>query len=131
MTKGDLAGVLVWGRPVKPVALGATWLMATIVGYNLFNQGLFGHLVIGDLVAVLAGSSYVLLMAGWFGRSQWAAEVGLLLACVVYILRGSFAALYVSPRNEGVWLSLGAAIILGGAYLLEHWDEHKENQWTQ
>ena len=122
MTKGDLDGVTVWGRPIKPVALGACVLMLTLVIYNLTDAGVFEDLWLGDVIAVLAGVSLFAMLGGWFGRSQKMAEVGLLLGWVVYVTRGAFAVLYEGFTSEALYLSTGAAVIIGGAYLLESWD---------
>lgn len=122
MTKGDLDGVTVWGRPIKPVAAGACILMATLTIYNIIDKGVFGELLLGDVVAVLSGASLGMMMFGWFGRSQTMAEFGLMAGCISYVMRGSFVLFYNGPGAEGVWLSLGAVVILGGAYLLEKWD---------
>lgn len=122
MTKGDLDGITVWGRPIKPVALGACILMATLTIYNIVDKGVFGDLILGDVVAVLSGASLIMMLTGWFGRSQRMAEFGLLAGCISYVMRGAFVLFYNGPLAEAVWLSLGSTTILGGAYLLEKWD---------
>lgn len=127
MTKGDLDGVTCFGRPIKPVALGACVLMATLTVFNIIDKGAFGAFFLGDVVAVLTGISLIGLLGGWFGRSQAMAEVGLLAGCVAYVMRGSFLLFYIGPTEQGVYLSTGAAIILGGAYLLELWDHNRWN----
>jgi hypothetical protein len=131
MTKGDLDGLRCWGRPVKPVALGLSFLMLTLTVSNVANVGVFEALWLGDVVAVMAGSAALLLIGGWVLRSQRSAEWGLLLACVVYIVRSSFLFFLVGPGEQGVWLSLGAATIAGGAYLLETTDEQAEWRWRR
>ena len=122
MTKGDLDGVQPFGRPIKPVALGSCVLMATLTIYNLVDAGVFEDLWLGDIVAILAGTSLIAMLGGWFGKSQGMAEIGLLMGFIVYVARGSFALFHEGITSEAVCLSAGAAIILGGAYLLERWD---------
>ncbi len=122
MTKGDLDGVQVWGRPIKPVAFGLSVLMLTLTVYNIFNVGVFGSLFLGDVIAVLTGTSFVMLMLGWFAKNQLLAEFGLITAFTAYTLRASFILFSSGPTAEGFYLSIGAAIIAGGAYLLEGWD---------
>jgi hypothetical protein len=131
MTKGDLDGLRCWGRPIKPVALGLSFLMLTLCISNIANAGVFKELWLGDVVAVIAGASAVTLVAGWVVRSQRMAEWGLLMACVVYIVRASFLFFFAGPGEQGVWLSLGAATIAGGAYLLETTDEQAEWRWRR
>ena len=91
MTKGDLDGVQIWGRPIKPVALGLSLLMLTLAVVNITDTGVFEDMLLGDVVAVLAVGSFTALMVGWFARYQIAAEIGLFSASVVYLIRGSFA----------------------------------------
>lgn len=125
MTKGDLDGVTFLGRPVKPLALQFAVLMATLMVYNIVDKGAFGNLMLGDVVAVMAVTSAACLTAAWVMRSQRMAEVGLLLACIVYVTRSAFLLLATGWQAQGVWLGLGAAIGAGGAFLLETWDGHE------
>lgn len=124
MTKGDLNGFRILNRPVKPVAFGFTGMMVTICILNLIDFDHFEDNVLGDFVAVLCAISAGLLIAGWIGKKQWAAEYGLLTAAAVYVIRGSFVGLLYGPSSEGLWLSLWAATIAGGAFLLERLDTH-------
>jgi hypothetical protein len=125
VTKGDL-DYLVLGRPLKPVALGMAVLMLTLTVVNLLNLGDLGATSFGDLVSIMSGASFITLMGGWIGKSQQAAEAGLLLACITYVLRSSFLFLTNGPSSHGVYLGIGAAIIAGGAYLLEKWDHTRQ-----
>lgn len=124
MTKGDLNGFRILGRPIKPVAFGLTGLMVTICVLNLIDLDHFEDNVLGDFVAVLCAISAGLLIAGWIGKKQWAAEYGLLTAAAVYVIRGSFVGLLDGLSSEGFWLSLWSATIAGGAFLLERLDTH-------
>lgn len=123
MTKGDLDGVLFLGRPLKPLALGMAVLMLTLSVYNVLHLSAFGGLFLGDVVAVLAAVAVVTLTVGWYYGSQRMAEAGLLLAATVYVTRSAFLLFVSGPGTEGVYLGLGAAVMAGGAYLLESWDE--------
>ena len=124
MTKGDLDGLLVFGRPVKPLALGMTVLMVALTVQNVFHVGAFGDLILGDVVAALSSVAAVTLFLGWWRSSQRMAELGLLLAATVYVTRSAFLLFIGEPATEGIYLGLGAAVMAGGAYLLERWDEH-------
>lgn len=123
VTKGDLDGVRLFGRPLKPLALGMMMLMVTLTVYNVTHSSAFGELILGDVVAVLAGTAAVTLFLGWLRESQRMAEAGLLLAATVYVTRSAFLLFVGGPVTEGVYLGLGAAVMAGGAFLLESWDE--------
>jgi len=122
VTKGDLDGVQIWGRPIKPVALGLSLLMLTLAVVNITDTGVFEDMLLGDVVAVLAVGSFTALMVGWFARYQIAAEIGLFSASIVYLIRASFAAFTLGIQSETVYLSLGVAVVAGGSFLLERWD---------
>ena len=130
VTKGDLNGFIFLGRPIKPVAFGMSILMMTLTFINVFDVGLFGNSLLGDVVAVLSFGSFVLLILGWFGNLQPLVEYGLLIASAVYVIRGSFVMLTFGLSNEGVWQSFGTAVIAGGAYLLERLDSHPRRTVT-
>ena len=119
MTGMDIDGVLFAGRKIKPVALGLSVILLTICVYNLFDIGLFGTLILGDLVAVASAVTIGTLVAGWWFRSQRMAEAGLMLAFIVYALRTVFV-LLTDPTIEGVPIGVGIVIIAGGSYILEH-----------
>lgn len=123
MTRGDLPGWRLFDRPVKPVAGGAVVLMVTLMVVNVANIGVLASTMVGDVVAAMASMAAAALLAGWWGRWQPAAEAGLLLTCLCYILQAAFVALTVGPLTERVWTSAGAAVVAGGAFLLEAWDE--------
>jgi len=124
MSKGDLDSVHFFGRPFKPVALGLSLAMLVLVVVNLEDTGRLGATWTGDVVAVLAGASFLTLMAGWWTRSQLLAEYGLVLACATYVLRGTFLALTIFP-DQSMWFSFSTAIVAGGAFLLERTDPRR------
>jgi hypothetical protein len=119
MTRGDLDKVQVFGRPIKPVALGTMFLMGVLTVFNVIGIGRLGNSPLSIVVALTALVSLVLLNVGWWKRSQLCAELGLLLATGVYISRSVFLALTVGLSDPAPGLSFGAALIIGGAYLLE------------
>lgn len=122
MTKGDLDGVTLLGRPIKPVALGISVIMASYTLFNVLNLGVFQDIILGNVLSVIAGMSFVLLTVGWWGKSQKMAEWGLLAAAVTFLLRSSFVFLVGGFKDERVYLTLGMVTISCGAYLLERWD---------
>lgn len=125
MTKGDLDGVMPFGRPMKPVAMGVSVLMLTLLTANITQTGVFGSLPLGHIIIALAGVSVGLLVVGWVAKNQVMAEFGLLAATIVYVTRASFVLFAFGWQHEGIYLSAGGAIIAGGSYLLERWDTHR------
>lgn len=126
MTKGDLDGVSFLGRPVKPIALPAAFLMAVLMVYNIVDAGVLHDLWLGDIVSILAGVSCIMLVLGWIIRSQRLIEFGLLAGCVVYVMRASFV-IFVDGFAQSFYLSLGAAGLFGGAYFLESWGRQQQH----
>lgn len=126
MTKGDLDGVTFLGRPVKPMSLQFTILLATLTIWNIINQGAFRDSILGDVIAVMAAVGVAALFSGWAIGSQRLAEVGLALSFFVYITRCAFLLGANGLLEEGIYLSIGAAVGAGGAYMLETWDRHDD-----
>lgn len=124
MTRGELEGLTFLDRPIKPVALGIVVFMITLTVFNLREDGIFG----ATLIALMAFTSTLCLVFGWFGRIQVMAEAGLLIAAVTYVIHAVFALLIVGPTNQTMWLSIGAGIISGGSFLLERWDTHRNEE---
>lgn len=114
--------IKIFGRPVKPVALGYAIFMLTFTVYNLLDMGVFGHSIWSDLIAVIAGSAFTLLTLAWLINSQMLAEYGLMLSCTVFIIRGTFLGLTLGFGRQDVYFSLANAIIAGGSYFLERHD---------
>lgn len=110
------------GRPVKPVSLGYAIFMIVFTIYNLLDLGVFKASLWGDVVAVIAMSSFTLLTLAWIINSQRLAEYGLLLSCTVFIIRGTFLGLTLGFGRQDVYFSVANAIIAGGSYWLERYD---------
>jgi peptidoglycan/LPS O-acetylase OafA/YrhL len=121
MTKGDVDGITVWGRPFKPVALGLTLTMLVVAQANLRGYDRGTEPPLAYVVAFLAGAAIVCMVYGWIGRSQRAAEAGFLLVVAAYTTRAAFIQMS-NPWDAAVWFSLASVIIAGGAYMLEATD---------
>lgn len=119
MTKGDVDGKLIWGRPVKPLAFIMSLLMVVFMIYNILDKGVLTDLWLGDIIAVLAGVAAFCLWFGWFGKGQRMAEVGLLLAGFVYITRASFIFLLDGPGSQAFWESALTGCLVSAAFYLE------------
>jgi len=118
VTKGDIDGWLIFGRPFKPVALGLSLAMLVLVVANIHGTGRLGEGWLGHVIAVVSGFSLFFLMGGWWTRWQVWAEIGLLLACSTYLTRGIFLGL-TDLQDQSMWLSFSSALIAGGAFWLE------------
>ena len=125
MAPQNLTGVLVFNRPIKPVALGFVILMGVLAYFNLSGTDVLKDELLSGGIGVLAIVAGVFLIIGWIGRSQLYAELGLLLAAAVYITRSVFLIMDQGFGTIGVWLGLGVSVIAAGAYLLETWDSEK------
>jgi hypothetical protein len=129
MTRGDLPRLAVWGRPLKPVALGLSLAMVVIAATNLsgYDRGVTPPLT--WFLAAAGTTAAVCLVAGWVCRSQRFAEVGLLLVVLTYTTRAAFV--YLSTGfDQAVAFSVTSSIIAGGAYLLEAADHEGGRWWT-
>ena len=102
------------------IAVGAAILMCTLTVVNIENAGLLDDLWLGDVITAVAASSLLLIVAGLTVTRQ-VLQWGFLAACVTYLLRCSFVLLTSGAAAQGVWLSLGAAVMLAGAFLTAHW----------
>ncbi len=118
--------ITILGRPVKPVAFGLGVYMAVFMFYNLVDKGVFGNSKWGDVLAVIAGAALALLVTAWVANSQRLAEVGLLLACSVFLIRGTFLILTIGFGSEAVYYQIANIIIAGGSYFLERADPAKQ-----
>jgi hypothetical protein len=118
MSKGDVEGLRVFGRPLKPVALGLTLTMIIVAQSNFRGADRGTEYPLSVVLGVLAVIAAVTLAAGWICGRQRIAEAGLLLVVGVYATRATFIQM-VSPFDQAVWFSLATVIIAGGAYILE------------
>lgn len=118
MTHGDVPGVTVFGRPLKPVALGLTLTMVIVAQANFRSEDRGTEYPLSFVLAILAVAAAVTLAVGWLGGRQKVAEIGLLLVVGVYAARAAFIQM-VSPFDQAVFFSLATVVIAGGAYILE------------
>lgn len=114
--------LMVFGRPVKPVALGLVVICLTLTWSNIVDIGVFGQSRWGDLLGVVCALSVVLFMAGWWGRSQALAEHALLAVSAAMIFRSLGLLFEQGFMQQSVYLSIGVATIAVGSYVLERLD---------
>ena len=113
----------VFGRPIKPLAMGLAVAMITLTLAGLLDRGALDGSLWGDFVALVAFSAFMAFMGGWWARSQRMAEVALLLACGVFTTRAAaLLMLHFEVLDIAAWLSVASAITAGGAYVLERVD---------
>ena len=114
--------IKVFGRPVKPVALGLLIICLTIVWTEAAMLGAF----IGSWwripLAVLASCAVGTFAWGCVARSQQVAEFALLTAAATMIFRSTGLFLVFGPGEQRAWLSFGVGVIAVGSYILERAD---------
>lgn len=118
MTRGDVPGVRLLGRPIKPVALGLTLNMLIVAQANFRDMDRGTTPPMSTMLGVMAVVAVTALILGWVLRMQRLAEVGLLVTVFVYATRAVFIQL-TNTWDEAVFFSLAAVIIAGGSYYLE------------
>lgn len=121
MSKGDLDGILVFGRKIKPAALGFVFLMLVYVMNGITDRGALDGSMWGDIVAAVGAAAATLLLLGWWGKSQRMAEYGLLFAFFTFGARTLYL-LLTDPTAEKTLSGVGVCIIAVGAFLLERND---------
>lgn len=118
MSKQDIPGLRVLGRPLKPVALGLTLTMVIIAQSNFRGADRGTQYPLSVVLGIAAVAAAVTLLVGWIKGLQKVAEIGLLLVVGVYVARATFIQMS-SPFDQAVWFSLATVIIAGGSYVLE------------
>jgi len=116
------------GRPVKPVAFGLMFSMM-VIGWAAFSDvGVLGKNFLADFLGGAALMTAAVLASGWYRSSQMLAELGLLMASIIWALRFWLIVLVNnhSISTEGLWLSIGWVVIASGSYLLEKADSLAE-----
>jgi len=121
VTSQELPGVAVFGRPLKPVALGLTLTMAIVARANWLGLDRGTQPPLSYVLGVLAAIAAATLVTGWAGRMQRVAEAGLLLVVLTYATRAAFVTLS-NPGDQAAYFSLATVIIAGGSYILETTD---------
>lgn len=110
---------------MRPFALAAA-LASLCVGLALLGRGQDAGSALDDrtgpaiTIGVLAFVAFVLLMGGWWTRSERAMRWGLLASAGVFGARAGF--IFVSTSDVfavSAWLSACWVVASGGAYLLE------------
>lgn len=120
---------LFFGRPVRPFHLAVT-IATAVIAVSLTGSGQDVGWPDGAesiILGVAAAGSAASLTVGWWFRSDWFAEWGLLLAVgvwisrAVYVLISSDTGILNNPVLSSL-LSVAWAVGAGGAYLLERLD---------
>lgn len=114
-----LKGWRVFGRPIKPLALGLLITMLSFAGIAYNRDGVLGNTIWAQTVAVVAAATAGVLLSGWLARSQKLAEVGLLMSFFVWFSALLVFALTVHPSWEHYAWSTAFAVMAAGSYFLE------------
>ena len=125
-TNGTLRIVL-WGRPVKPLAVGVLLALAgvSLQAVALFTTGVALITPTDDdtVIGLMAFGSLVLILTSWFKLSQRLYELGLLAATGTFMARAVMSALVDEYHLHWI-MPLSIAVLTGGAYILERADPH-------
>lgn len=134
---------LFFGRPIRPFHLAVMIATASIGAVSIWlakDPGKASEWFAHGLGATMIVSS-VLLFVGWWWRSEWCAEWGLLLATGTWVTRTAYILTsgtgflgYTNTPNTltvaSAFASLAWAVGAGGAYLLERYD-HAVDQYDE
>lgn len=115
------------GRKIRPHAFGVMYLCAIYFIFNVFVGNSVGSLFDAQSpMALTAGSfalvCFVLLMTGWWIRSDKLMRWALLLSTGIFATRGAFVFLELGFAQLSGWVSVGLVLMSGGAWLLERED---------
>lgn len=130
-----LPRITLLGRPVRPVSFGFMLAMFVITWAGWANVGSLDGSYLADILSVASAFVGVWLAAAWWFKKQWMAETGLLMVFAAMIFRATFTYLLLAdtpgqgPVPETSLLSVCAAIIAGGAWLLERSDPYADRKW--
>lgn len=131
----DIPRIKLFGRPFKPVSLGFMLAMLVLAFTGWTDVGDLDDSIWGDVVSVGSAFVAVWLFLAWYKRSQYCAEIGLLMVFGVLVFRAVFAFLLLGglPAEgyvpEATLLSLSFALIAGGAWWLEYSDPDAPQKW--
>lgn len=120
MTRGDVPGTNVFGRPFKPMAVGLIVAsLAVCVDTVLHKFGIHPIAINVDSQAggIIAGLAALLMIVAWIIRSQRIYEIGLLLVMGAWFARVVEMILMGNAGNSFIPLSM--SFMAGGAYWLE------------
>jgi len=124
----EIPGVRFAGRPIRPFHLALALSCGFLSALEYVNSTPLSTTGFGDVLGVVAVLAAVLLTVGWWGRSDRAAEWGLLLAAGVWAQRAAAVLLTDTVTFGTVELTAGLsaswAVGAAGAYWLERADHH-------
>ncbi len=122
---------LLLGRKIRPYALAVVFVCVILsvallitgddIGRILDNdENVAGQFnLIGYSIGALALTATILLIAGWWSRSEKLFQWGLLISAAMFATRAAFLFMDLGWRHVPGWVSVGWVIASGGAWLLE------------
>ncbi len=120
MSRADLPN-RIWGRPIKPLAIG---LIICLIAVTL-NAFVPSGLSAGEYdypLSMIAFLTLVLMAVSWVKKSQRLFEWSLLLSTGIFTVRAATVAIE-SGRPTFALLPLGVAVLAARSYVLERADE--------
>ncbi len=114
-------GVTFFGKKIKPYAFAVSMTMFILVGMMIQNVAV-GELLDGwhgDMVAVVAGASGVLLTVGWWFQVQRLLEWGLLLAAGAWMTVAAIIGFESGVWYHNTWLAFSWVVAGLGSWVLE------------
>jgi hypothetical protein len=119
-TPAEIPRVRLWGRPVKPMAIGILMALSA-VSINGW-VGIAKPAGYDRVLAVVAGITLALMLCSWCSRSQKIFEWSLLFTAGIFTARAAGVALEVGHPAAGL-LPMSVAVLAGGSYILEKADQ--------
>lgn len=112
------------GRQIRPYSFGVAYLCAVYFVFNIFVGQSVGTIFDDQShIALTVGSfsliCFVILVSGWWVKSDRLMRLGLLLSTGIFAARGAFVVIELGFAQLSAWVSLGLVIMSGGAWLLE------------
>lgn len=120
------------GRPVKPLALGLIFALfpISVNGWVLAfgGQALLNSTGDDMAIGIIATLALLLMVVGWFRKSQLIFEAALLFVVGAFTAR-AFLFLFLDPYPLEAMMPLSVAVFAAGAYVLEREGQVRGEEW--
>ena len=116
--------IRLFGRTVRPVALGFAFLMLAMFIQNVFGVGPMGESPWAHFAGGAALVGFCLLSYGWWSNQQSGIEYGLWVSSGVLFARAAVTLMLDGPKEFTAYMAFGVGVIAAGSYILERLDAH-------